>query len=489
MNSANESAMVSAQLVEWYKDPVFYVEHALGHMTWSKQREILRSIRDNENTAVRACHGVSKTFSAAEIVTWFLNTFDNSKVITSAPTFFQIEKQLWAEINNIYATSRIRLVGECLMTEIKTNDKNHFAIGFSTDRPARSEGWHAPAILFIFDEAKGLPRWLWNSARGAMTGGFCRFLAISTTDGVQVGEPYHKIFTNGGDGWNRIHISAFDSPYVTGEKFRGIVIPDLARPDVFELRYTKPTDVQLSIATKKYIDESKTEWGEDSVLYKTKVLGEIADEGADTVIKLSAVMTMQKNFEDAEYGGEGELEAGIDVARGGSDDSVMFLRKGLRVKAMKTVASPQLPEKEKLYFLSEKVEEFVDFNKEMRIKVDDTGVGGGLTDILQHKGYNVIPINFGGEANEKDKYPDVASEMWFEVAKIVHEIAWVPSSRLMSELVNRKQKAQLDKKGRRCIESKKDYKARGFRSPDEADAFLLAFYNPYGGRAPRMWRV
>ncbi|GAF89267.1 unnamed protein product, partial [marine sediment metagenome] len=36
-------------------DPVFFVHHALGHYTWSKQREILRAVRDHKFTAVRAC--------------------------------------------------------------------------------------------------------------------------------------------------------------------------------------------------------------------------------------------------------------------------------------------------------------------------------------------------------------------------------------------------------------------------------------------------
>ncbi len=44
-------------LDEYRADPVFFVEHALGHYTWSKQREILRSVRDFKRTGVRACHG------------------------------------------------------------------------------------------------------------------------------------------------------------------------------------------------------------------------------------------------------------------------------------------------------------------------------------------------------------------------------------------------------------------------------------------------
>jgi hypothetical protein len=477
------SIEAEAELMQAYlADPCFFVEHGLGHKTWSKQREILESVLKYEKTAVRACHSVSKTYTAAEIVVWFLNCIPNSKVITTAPTFPQIKMLLWAEINAIYSRSRIALEGECLMTEIKTVEKDHYAFGFSTDKPARAEGWHAPAILFIFDEAKGLPTWLWDSARGGMTGGLCRWLAISTTDGVQVGEPFHKIFSTETSDWNRIHISAFHSPYITGEKFRSIEIPDPKRPDIFRVKWIGPAALAYQLASPKWIEECRKEWGEESILYQTKVLGEITDASADSIIKLSQVLAMIKNAGDPAFKDEGQEEVGVDVARGGSDDTVMYRRKGLKVTDKKTLVSKQLPEKAKLVYIAKEVERFAGFNKTIRIKVDDTGLGGGVTDILQDKGYNVVPVNFGAEAKDPDKYPNTISEMWFETGKIIHEISCPASDRLQAELVNRRQK-QLDKKGRRVVESKDEYKARGFRSPDEADAFLLAFYDarPKGG--------
>jgi len=484
-----DTQIAMQSIAKQYQDrPVFFVEHALGHYTWSKQREILNSIRDNERTAVRACHGVSKTFTAAEATTWFLNSFDNSKVITTAPTFPQVKMLLWAEINAIYSTSRIKLEGECLSTEIKTDIGDHYAIGFSTDKPARAEGWHAPAILFIFDEAKGMPQWMWDSVRGLMTGGLCRWLSISTTDGVQVGENFHSIFNDPKSDWNRIHIAAYDSPYVTGEKFHKINMLDLSRPDIFEQVEVESSKVMFQIASPKYIDQCSKDWGKDSVLYLTKVEGKIVDAGADTIIKLSQVMKMIDNSRQESFNDEGQEEAGVDVARGGTDDTVMFRRKGLKVMDKSIIASPQLPEKEKLYYISEKVEQFIGHDKKIRVKIDDTGVGGGVTDIMHRHGYNTVPINFRAVANDQDKYPDTISEMWFEVGRTIGEISCDASSRLQAELVNRKEKP-LDKKGRRVVESKKDYKARGFRSPDEADAFLLTFYNPNSMKTPKMWRI
>jgi len=458
-------------------DPVFFVEHALGHYTWSKQREILHSVREHKLTAVRACHGSSKTFTAAEVAVWFLECFPHSKVITTAPTFPQVEMLLWAEINSIYRTSRIKLSGTCMMTKIKTEDPTHYAIGFSTDKPARAEGWHAPEILFIFDEAKGIPGWLWDSVQGLMTGGMGRWLAISTTDGVQVGEEFYKCFKDPNSDWNTIHIKASDTPYCTGELFQYIRFQDEDLTDV-NRHYICSDKVNIQIAGPAYIEANARKWGRESPLFITKVEGELYDMAADTLIKLSQVMAMFANAGNPKFDDSGAEEVGVDVGRGG-DDTVFIKRKGLKKTGERIVPGKELPEKAKLVYQADQLCHFVDFKKDIKIKIDDTGVGGGLTDIMEDRGYNIVPINFQALANDPDTYPNTITEMWYTVAPMVQDISCPEDERLQTELVNRKYKP-LDKKGRRVIESKDEYKKRGFPSPDMADAFLLAFYEKTG---------
>lgn len=470
-----------ADIGERYRDdPVFFVHHALGHYTWSKQRDVLRAVRDHKFTAVRACHGSSKTYTAAELVVWFLNCHYPAKVITTAPTYSQVEMLLWAEINKIYETSRVEMIGDCLMTKIRTDESDSYAIGFSTDVPARAEGWHSPNLLFIFDEAKGIPPWLWDSVKGLMTGGHCRLLAISTTDGVQIGEPFYNIFIKKNK-WERVHISAFDCPDVTGEKFQYIANEDFDSAEISEI---DAADLPIQIANKEYIKDCREDWGEESVLFISKVLGKLTDQGVDTVIKLSQVMRMFENAKDKEFKDDGRWELGADVARGGDDDTVYFLRKGLKVVDQMVITSAQLPDIKKGAFLADRMEEMMiragvprsgKPTNDCLIKVDDTGVGGTLTDEMERRDYEVQPIVFNATANDEDRYQDAISEAWFEAGAIIHQIACPEDERLQAELVNRKSKG-TDKKGRRGIESKKDYKKRGFRSPDFADAFLLAFY-------------
>jgi phage terminase large subunit len=469
----DQSTLVLAEIYKRYRaNPVFFAEHCLGHSTWSKQREILLSVASNQRTIVRASHSISKTYTAGEIAVWFLNCFPDSKVITTAPTFRQVRDLLWAEIGKTYKSSRYQLEGDCQIVSIRTDKPEHYALGFSSDKGANSEGFHAPAILYIFDEAKGIPQYLWESVKGGMTGGHCRWLVISTTDGVKSGEQFHNIFNNPlmTTDWNRISISANESPMVTGERFRSISIPDESRPDLFTYKYTPSAETKFQLASKQWIAECKADWGEDSVLYQTKVLGEICEKGFDSIIKYPDVLKMNENSLDANFKDDGAIEVGVDVARFGDDCTVFFKRKGMKTDL------PQIFQKQSITDTATQLKSFVGFDKTIKIKVDDTGVGGGLTDIMIAEGYNIVPINFNQCANNPDKYPNAISEIWYEMADKIAEISMPKFDRLQVELVNRKNNG-LDKKGRRTIESKDQYKKRGFRSPDVADAFLLCFYN------------
>jgi hypothetical protein len=112
-----------------------------------------------------------------------------------------------------------------------------------------------------------------------------------------------------------------------------------------------------------------------------------------------------------------------------------------------------------------------------KINVDDTGVGGGVTDRLRHLGANANAVNFGSSASNKKKYPDIISEMWFCLAEQIKDIGLPHNTELQAELSSRYYKFTADE--RRKVESKDEYRKRtGKRSPDLADAVILCYYNP-----------
>lgn len=165
---------------------------------------------------------------------------------------------------------------------------------------------------------------------------------------------------------------------------------------------------------------------------------------------------------------EGREEVGVDVARFGDDRTQFYKRKGLKTIKSKTYKKQSVVE------TCDKLEEFVDYIKDIPLKIDDTGIGGGVTDIMKSRGYYVVPVNNGEKALEPDRYPNAISEMWFNIRDLLPEMEIPDDPELHQELTRRKY--TYDSKGRRCVESKKDYKKRYSNSPDKADAFLLAYY-------------
>lgn len=205
-------------------------------------------------------------------------------------------------------------------------------------------------------------------------------------------------------------------------------------------------------------------------------LGEPLSQTERSIINRTAVLEAMQRDGDT----TGQEVVGVDVARMGSDRSVFWKRKGLATTGTATHT------KLRLTTLADKLEEFVEYKKNTMeegqqvlgtlIKVDDTGVGGGLTDIMIERGYNVMPINFGGEPDDKDKYPNWISEAWFYLGTVLDEADLPFDDELMMELTTRQWKQ--DSRGRRGVESKDDYKKRGYRSPDKADACIICYYTP-----------
>lgn len=221
------------------------------------------------------------------------------------------------------------------------------------------------------------------------------------------------------------------------------------------------------------IEQAKINHPED---YAHDYLGKALAISDKNIIQTAQVIeAMGREVDD-----EGAIEVGVDVARLGGDRTVFVKRKGLKEIGRASFTKKRTTE------VCDLLVNFIGADKDVLIKIDDTGVGGGVTDEMIARGYNVIPINFGAKASNPDKYPNLISEAWFYLQSIIDQISIANDKDLLVELSNREWK--MDSKGRRGVESKDDYKKRGFRSPDLADATILCFYTPpeppkieYGG--------
>jgi phage terminase large subunit len=198
-------------------DPAKLAEVALRHDHWSTSAHILRSImQPNARVAVKACHASSKTFTAADAV--LLALIEGGDVLTTAPTWDQVQNVLWEQIRRAVADSRIPLLdwGSVNLTDI-TLPTGERAIGLSTNEGVRFQGWHARPesfLLVVFDEAPGVRADIWEAVQGIAAGGDVRILAIGNP--VIASGPFYDVYSGQAPGWTRLTIDAFDTPNLAG---------------------------------------------------------------------------------------------------------------------------------------------------------------------------------------------------------------------------------------------------------------------------------
>jgi len=163
---------------------------------------------------------------------------------------------------------------------------------------------------------------------------------------------------------------------------------------------------------------------------------------------------------------EGKTQVGCDVARFGDDRTTIYKRKGLVTTAYKHIS------KQDTMTVAYECWTMAGNDPSIPIVIDDTGVGGGVSDRLRELGAKVVAVNFGGAPSNPDKYTTIADELWFNFP--INEASIPDDPELMRELAGRQY--SYDSKGRRKIESKDDYKKRNGRSPDCADGILLCYH-------------
>ena len=463
--------------IDYVLKPETFIEEQLGAYLWSGMRMIIDYVWKYQRVSVRACHGISKTFTAANIAVTFLNLFPNSIVITTAPTNKLVEKLLWKEIGGIYQRVGKRIYGRQTQMSVKIAPE-WFMFGFSTDRANRMEGQHAPFILWVIDEAKGVPPWLYDSIEGSLTGGFCCVLELSTTDGADQQSPFRKHHAENRSQWKQIRLSAFDSPLVNIEHY-----PEYAKEVNKKLfAYGKPeTGTEwplklgntIQIATEDWIDDRREEWFDtNQFMWETKVLGEFSMFGTNNIIPLKWV----ESAIEAEVEIEGYHQKGIwglDVARFGNDQTVLTEYRDKKISLQKTWGKTNTMETCGITRAVVPGDEIV--------QVDAIGVGAGVFDRLAELGQPAYGIISSEKAFEKEKYFNQRAEMWMTARDLFERqyeegnVISIPDDpELIEDLTGLQYKMHSD--GRLKVEAKDDFKKRLERSPDKGDSFVYAVY-------------
>jgi phage terminase large subunit len=458
----------------YWDDPVAFSEDMLGFDPDDWQRKAMADVSMHPRTSIRSGQGVGKTAFEAALVIWFLCCRPNPKVVCTAPTKQQLHDVLWAEVSKWLERSLVKNLLKWTKTKIYMvgHEERWFATARTATKPENMAGFHEDYMLFVVDEASGIDDRIMETILGTLSGDGNKLLLCSNptrTSGV-----------------------FYDSHNRDRSRFK------THKVDSRDSKRTSRENIEMLI----------DKYGADSDVIRVRVFGEFPKAEADAFIPLELVELAA----GARVEARGDtLHIGVDVARFGDDETVIAPRVGMKVFPLQCYNKQDtMVTAGRVIAAGREMLRVMPALRRVEIKVDDSGVGGGVTDrlneVILEEGLTdwwVIPVNNGSKAtdDELEHYENRGTESWAILRDVLQEafskhlqggsmeIELPNDERLITQLTQRKYR--MTSKGRIALERKEDMKKRGLDSPDRADAVILSFVTEkdmqYTNHRPSGW--
>lgn len=467
-------------------DPVKFARRGLQHRTWWTQEYLLRSVLEHDRIAVKACHKSSKTFTVAELCLWWLLRHPQGKVVTTSPNFRQVKRNLWGEIGAMWNDCLFGLP-EPNQTELVI-DRQRWAMGVATDRDVDFAGFSGK-ILVVIDEAPGVGSAIFDALKGVRAGG--RVTVIMLGNPIVLGGKYQAAFREERHRWHALTINAFDTPNVRPligdldpyraddedlveclyeateeEKDAALEFPDLARPD--------------------WILEIWEDEGPGSLDWEARVMGRFPSRNQATIVDAIDNVEAYREDQDAP---EGPVQVGVDVARGGGDETAIVVRVGAYVLE---IDGTRRGFPSNAGFVKNRIEKWREERGVESVKVDSAGDHSIYDQLREAKdrrgwsfpihGVNVGENPWGDSRREReearDRYKNLKAQLWDRMKHRVREkrLRGVDDDKTIAQLAAVRREVAGD--GSMKVESKNSLESRGVESPDRADALILAYAEP-----------
>ena len=457
-NTPHHLAEKTSVFLQAKAEPLFFVRNIIGIEPWSYQADILHDIGEFPQVVAHTGHGVGKTALGAWILLWWIFTRNESKVITTAPTWRQVADLLWSEVHKWDRRMDLAQMGwvfpyKLLDTRLEIQQE-WYAVGESTDEPEKIEGYHAPSILYIVDEAKAVPDKIFDAMAGGMSTAEAKMVMLSTPPLDALGKLY-KVCTKRSEvgDWRIHHVNAED--------------------------VAKLTDGQQ--VSHEWIKSRKKTWGESSWMYQVRVQGLLVEVSEDRLIPPGWV--------DDAMNRQGKTSKtrvlSVDPARYGSDQTVLCRREGQIVHPMTKINDASVPEVERVVY-----DEFLQFEPKHVVIDMGGGLGAALYDyLLKRRKIRDKLVAYDGATipADPDTYMNLRAEAYWNIRTVLGDgdMALPRDEALEEQLTSLKYEHREYRRATVIkIESKEDRRRHGLSSPNEADALVMAFSVDIEGDEP-----
>lgn len=425
------------------------LEKHSGPREW--QRECLREIATAlKNPVTRyqpiqiaraSGHGIGKSAFIGMIANWGMSTHHDTRVVITANTDTQLRTKTAPEVSKWFRlalTSHWFKKPAMSIYSIDVEHEKNWRLDFTPWSENNTEafaGLHneGKRIILIFDEASAIADKVWEVAEGALTDEYTEIIWIVFGNPTRNTGRFRECFRKFRHRWLTKHI---DSRDVEG-------------------------------TNKAKLQEMVDDYGEDSDIVKVRIRGMFPSASLKQFIPTHLVDAAKgKHLKINQY----EFAPVIitcDPAWEGDDELVIAMRQGLYFKILEVI-----PKNDNDVLVANKIAAYEDKYQADAVNIDG-GYGTGIISAGKTMGRNWFIVWFSGESPDPG-YLNLRAYMWGKAKEWLAEGGAIPDDDVLYEdLIGPETVARLD--GKIQLESKKDMKTRGLRSPNRADSLILSF--------------
>jgi hypothetical protein len=473
-------------------------------LIWHEWLEVqIESLCENQWVCWAGCAASGKTFAAGlyAMVWWLASPMDSTVVLTST-TAKMIRKRAWAMIRKLY-TDGAGFPGNMVdskttLQATKGDDRSAIfaqavAEGDTRKAVANIQGIHNGRVFVVIDEATDTPEAAFEACTNLFSGA-AEFQCLVIGNPASRFDPMGK-FAEPMDGWTSVGVDDEEwrtKPQLNGKP--GILVRFDAEksPNVKAERVLYPFLVSMT-----QMEGAKIRLGEQSPLFWKFYRGFWAPDGlVKTVFTESIIQKMEGMGKFTFSGLSHKKVAGFDPAFGGGDRAALKFAEvgdvgrgltGIQLTDMVLLNIDANSSNPVHFQLAEQLQRECEARgvEPENVAVDATGEGGGLCDIIARIwSHRIIRVEFGGRPSDfptsgddirlaSEVYERKVVELWFQARLFLlsGQLRGLDAS-VCIEFCNR----LFDDTSRRKIslQSKPDMKKSFGRSPDLADATVLA---------------
>lgn len=404
--------------------------------------------KDKKRIAVRSWHGIGKSSVISMIMIWYLFSFWNSIIGCTAPTALQMHDVLWKELQ----VWKDRLPDNIKQEFERTND--YLRVWFtkedkakryarartaSKDQPEALAWLHADFLMIIADEASWVADEIFETAQSAGTNKNAIFLMISNPTRLEW--YFYKAFTDNIDSFQTLAFNSEESPLVDEEFVDGII----------------------------------SDYGKNSDQYRVRIQGEFPkvwlmdDKGRIPLFdtnEITFVDEVDAQMQDYDI-------LGVDPAWNGKDFSSFVARNNFYATR---VAREEKSTEKTVAQRTEQIMRLLPKIDQDHIYYDNFGVGANVGVELAKEWIFARWVNVGDKPVDAVTFLNKRAECYWRLKTELRQwLKLIGTRQQRSDLFMIKYKKTED--GRIRIMSKVEMRKEFGKSPDDADALMLTFWD------------